>query len=237
MRCQYCNCTESKVIDSRPTEEGSSIRRRRECIGCGRRFTTYEKIEMVPLMVIKRDGRREAFDPQKIKTGIIHASNQLPVSMQDIDSITTRIEQAAYASMESEIPSQKIGDMVMAELKALNDVAYVRFAAVYRKFTDLGTFMDELATMCGLTNVFADVEGWGAVSEEQVIARDPDYIITIAMYFGEGPTPVEEILSRPGWQTLKAVSGQTVFNADSDSISRPGPRLKDAALELAGFLK
>ncbi len=144
MRCQYCNCTESKVIDSRPTEEGSSIRRRRECIGCGRRFTTYEKIEMVPLMVIKRDGRREAFDPQKIKTGIIHASNQLPVSMQDIDSITTRIEQAAYASMESEIPSQKIGDMVMAELKALNDVAYVRFAAVYRKFTDLGTFMDEL---------------------------------------------------------------------------------------------
>jgi len=144
MRCQYCNCTESKVIDSRPTEEGSSIRRRRECIGCGRRFTTYEKIEMVPLMVIKRDGRREAFDPQKIKTGIIHARNQLPVSMQDIDGITTRIEQAAYASMESEIPSQKIGDMVMAELKALNDVAYVRFAAVYRKFTDLGTFMDEL---------------------------------------------------------------------------------------------
>ena len=100
-----------------------------------------------------------------------------------------------------------------------------------------GTFMDELATMCGLTNVFADVEGWGAVSEEQVIARDPDYIITIAMYFGDGPTPVEEIFSRPGWQTLKAVSGQTVFNADSDSISRPGPRLKDAALELAGFLK
>jgi iron complex transport system substrate-binding protein len=100
-----------------------------------------------------------------------------------------------------------------------------------------GTFMDELAAMCGLTNAFADVEGWGAVSEEQVIARDPDYIITIAMYFGEGPTPVEEILARPGWQTLKAVSGQTVFNADSDSISRPGPRLKDAALELAGFLK
>ena len=144
MRCQYCNCTESKVIDSRPTEEGSSIRRRRECIGCGRRFTTYEKIEMVPLMVIKRDGRREAFDAQKIKSGILHASNQLPVSMQQINDITTRIEQAAYASMESEISSQKIGDMVMAELKALNDVAYVRFAAVYRKFTDLGTFMDEL---------------------------------------------------------------------------------------------
>ena len=144
MRCQYCNCTESKVIDSRPTEEGNSIRRRRECIGCGRRFTTYEKIELLPLMVIKRDGRREAFDPQKIKSGILHASNQLPVSMQQINDITTRIEQAAYANMESEISSQKIGDMVMAELKALNDVAYVRFAAVYRKFTDLGTFMDEL---------------------------------------------------------------------------------------------
>lgn len=144
MRCQYCNCTESKVIDSRPTEEGNSIRRRRECMGCGRRFTTYEKIEMVPLMVVKRDGRREVFDPQKIKTGVLHACNQLPVSLQQIDGITARVEQAAYASMDSEITTQWIGDMVMAELKSLNDVAYVRFAAVYRKFTDLGTFMDEL---------------------------------------------------------------------------------------------
>ena len=98
------------------------------------------------------------------------------------------------------------------------------------------TFMDELAAMCGLTNAFADVDGWGAVSEEQVLARDPDIIVTIAMYFGEGPTPVEEILSRTGWQGLKAVSGQKVFNADSDSISRPGPRLKDAAIELYGFV-
>lgn len=144
MRCQYCNCTESKVIDSRPTEEGNSIRRRRECMGCGRRFTTYEKIEMVPLMVVKRDGRREAFDAQKIKAGVLHACNQLPVSLQQIDGITARVEQAAYASTDSEITTQKIGDMVMTELKKLNDVAYVRFAAVYRKFTDLGTFMDEL---------------------------------------------------------------------------------------------
>ena len=98
------------------------------------------------------------------------------------------------------------------------------------------TFMNELAEMCGFTNAFADVEGWGAVSEEQVLARDPDVMVTIAMYFGEGPTPVEEILSRSGWQGLKAVSGQKVFNADSDSISRPGPRLKDAAVELYGFL-
>ena len=144
MRCQYCNCTDSKVIDSRPTEEGNSIRRRRECVGCGRRFTTYEKIEQLPLMVVKRDGRREPFDATKIKGGILHACEKLPVSMQQIDAMTARIEQSAYAAMEGEIPSQRIGDMVMAELKAINDVAYVRFAAVYRKFTDLGTFMDEL---------------------------------------------------------------------------------------------
>ena len=144
MKCQYCSCTESKVIDSRPTEEGSSIRRRRECMNCGRRFTTYEKIELVPLMVVKRDGRREPFDGQKIKAGILHACEKLPVSMQQVDDICARIEQSAYNGMEGEIPSQRIGDMVMAELKAVNDVAYVRFAAVYRKFTDLGTFMSEL---------------------------------------------------------------------------------------------
>ena len=144
MKCQYCNCLDSKVIDSRPTEEGSSIRRRRECMNCGRRFTTYEKIEMVPLMVVKRDGRREAFDAQKIKGGIIHACEKLPVSMTQIDAMTTRIEQAAYAAMEGEISSQRIGDMVMQELKLVNDVAYVRFAAVYRLFTDIGDFMQEL---------------------------------------------------------------------------------------------
>ena len=144
MRCQYCNCTESKVIDSRPTEEGNSIRRRRECIGCGRRFTTYEKIELLPLMVVKRDGRREAFDAQKVKSGILHACEKLPVSMQTIDAMTSSIEQTAHSSMEGEISSQRIGDLVMDALKKTNDVAYVRFAAVYRKFTDLGTFMDEL---------------------------------------------------------------------------------------------
>ena len=144
MRCQYCSCTESKVVDSRPTEEGSSIRRRRECMNCGRRFTTYEKIELVPLMVIKRDGRREAFDAQKLKVGLLRACEKLPVSMQQIEEICARIEQSAYSSMEGEIPSHRIGDMVMAELKAINHVAYVRFAAVYRKFTDLGTFLSEL---------------------------------------------------------------------------------------------
>ena len=144
MRCQYCNCLESKVIDSRPTEEGNSIRRRRECTRCGRRFTTYEKIELVPLLVVKRDNRREPFDAAKIKSGVIHACEKLPVSMQQIDSIVSRIEQTVYNTMEGEISSQRIGDMVMAELKQLHDVAYVRFAAVYRKFTDLGSFMEEL---------------------------------------------------------------------------------------------
>ena len=144
MRCQFCNCTESKVIDSRPTEENNSIRRRRECIGCGRRFTTYEKIQLPPLMVVKRDGRREAFAPEKIHSGILHACDKLPVPMQRIEEIVARVERKAYASADGEISSQELGDMVMDELKGLNDVAYVRFAAVYRKFTDLGTFMQEL---------------------------------------------------------------------------------------------
>lgn len=144
MRCQYCNCSDSKVIDSRPVDESNSIRRRRECLGCGRRFTTYEKIEMMPLMVVKRDGRREAFDLQKIKAGLLHACEKLPVSMQTIDEMAARVERACYGSVDNEISSQSIGDMVMAELKDVSDVAYVRFAAVYRKFTDLDTFMGEL---------------------------------------------------------------------------------------------
>ena len=144
MKCQYCSCLDSKVIDSRPTDDGNSFRRRRECINCGRRFTTYEKVELSPLFVVKKDGRREGFDGQKIKAGILHACDKLPVSMQQIDEIVARVEQKAYATMEGEIPSEKIGDMVMDELKQLNDVAYVRFAAVYRKFTDVGTFMNEL---------------------------------------------------------------------------------------------
>ena len=144
MKCQFCSCVDSKVIDSRPTDDGNSIRRRRECTNCGRRFTTYEKVEMSPLYVVKKDGRRESFDSQKIKAGILHACDKLPVSMQQVEEIVTRVEQNAYATMEGEISSEKIGDMVMSELKNLNDVAYVRFAAVYRKFTDVGTFMDEL---------------------------------------------------------------------------------------------
>ena len=144
MKCPYCGSTNTRVIDSRPVDENASIRRRRSCDQCDRRFTTYEKVELSPLFVVKRDGRRESFDSQKIKAGILHACDKLPVSMQQIDEIVTRVEQKAYSSMDGEIQSEKIGDMVMAELKDLNDVAYVRFAAVYRKFTDVGTFMNEL---------------------------------------------------------------------------------------------
>ena len=147
MKCQYCSCLDSKVIDSRPTDDGNSIRRRRECTNCGRRFTTYEKVELSPLFVVKRDGRRESFDSRKIKAGILHACDKLPVSMQQIDEIVTKVEQKAYATMDGEIASEKIGDMVMSELKELNDVAYVRFASVYREFKDVNTFMNELKRM------------------------------------------------------------------------------------------
>lgn len=144
MRCQYCGCLDSKVIDSRPTEEGSSIRRRRECMRCGRRFTTYEKIETSPIMVIKKDMRREPFNPDKIKAGLVHACQKRPVSMKEISSIVEKVEKAVQSTGEVELSSRRIGEAVMDELKALDEVAYVRFASVYRQFTDVSSFMDEL---------------------------------------------------------------------------------------------
>ncbi len=144
MRCQYCGCLDSKVIDSRPTEEGSSIRRRRECMRCGRRFTTYEKIETSPIMVIKKDMRREPFNPDKIKAGLVHACQKRPVSMKDISAIVEKVEKAVQSTGEAELSSRWIGEAVMDELKALDEVAYVRFASVYRQFTDVSSFMDEL---------------------------------------------------------------------------------------------
>lgn len=144
MRCQYCGYLDSRVIDSRPTEEGSSIRRRRECSRCGRRFTTYEKIEMTLVMVVKKDMRREIFTPEKIKTGLVHACQKRPVSMKDIDAIVEKVEKAVYSSGEDEVSSRRIGELVMEELKKLDEVAYVRFASVYRQFTDVSSFMDEL---------------------------------------------------------------------------------------------
>ncbi len=144
LKCRFCGYLDSKVIDSRPTDEGLSIRRRRECIRCGKRFTTYEKIETLPVMVVKKDQRREAFNAEKIKAGLIHACQKRPVSMDQIDEIVEKLDKTVYSSGESEFPSRKIGELVMDELKKLDDVAYVRFASVYRQFTDIGSFADEL---------------------------------------------------------------------------------------------
>lgn len=144
MRCQYCGYLDSRVIDSRPTEEGSSIRRRRECLHCGRRFTTYEKIETSPVMVVKKDMRREPFNGAKIKQGLIHACQKRPVSIAQIDTIVEKVEKLVHSSGDDEFSSRRIGEAVMEELKMLDEVAYVRFASVYRQFTDVSSFMDEL---------------------------------------------------------------------------------------------
>ena len=144
MRCQHCGYLDSKVIDSRPTEEGSAIRRRRECLHCGRRFTTYEKIETSPVMIVKKDMRREPFNPDKIKRGSLHACQKRPVSMNDIDAIVANVEKIVQSTGEAELSSRRIGEAVMDELKHLDEVAYVRFASVYRQFTDVSSFMDEL---------------------------------------------------------------------------------------------
>lgn len=144
MKCPFCDFADSKVIDSRPTEEGSSIRRRRECIECGRRFTTYEKIESVPIMVIKKDETREPFDRNKILTGIIRACQKRPVQTEKMVEIVDNIESELQNMMDREVTSVQIGEMVMAELKKIDDVAYVRFASVYRQFKDINTFLAEV---------------------------------------------------------------------------------------------
>ncbi len=144
MKCRYCACTESKVIDSRPTDDGTTIRRRRECMGCGKRFTTYEKIEELPIMVIKKDGRREPFDSEKILTGIRRACEKRPVSSADQDKLVDDVVREVFNSLEQEIPSSRIGELVIVRLKELDEVAYVRFASVYRQFKDINTFMQEL---------------------------------------------------------------------------------------------
>ena len=144
MKCIYCGCIESKVIDSRSAEDGTTIRRRRECINCGKRFTTYETIESTPILVIKTNGTRQAFDISKIKSGIIKACEKRPVSMQKIDEMVADIQKQIYNSMEQEVPSKKIAEMVMEKLLALDEVAYVRFVSVYRQFQDVASFMKEL---------------------------------------------------------------------------------------------
>jgi transcriptional repressor NrdR len=143
MRCIYCGCEESRVVDSRSVEDGNSIRRRRECERCGKRFTTYEKVDTIPLMVVKKDKRREPFDSEKLRQGILKACEKRPVSISDIDDLTSKIEMKAYAN-DQEITSAEIGEMVMEGLKELDKVSYVRFASVYRQFTDLENFIEEL---------------------------------------------------------------------------------------------
>ena len=144
MKCIYCGCSESRVIDSRPSEDGESIRRRRACEQCGRRFTTYEKVDPLPLMVIKKDMRREAFDSAKLKLGVAKACEKRPVSMNEIDELVRQVEMQAYSSYDQEITSTQLGEWVMEHLQRLDEVAYVRFASVYRQFRDIETFMDEL---------------------------------------------------------------------------------------------
>lgn len=149
MKCPVCGYTESKVIDSRPSEEGSSIRRRRECLSCQNRFTTYEKIETLPLLVIKKDKTRELFDKNKLLSGIIKACHKRPVTMEQMEEVATEIEAELQNSLTREISSQRIGVLVMDKLKCLDPVAYVRFASVYREFKDLDTFMRELEQLRG----------------------------------------------------------------------------------------
>lgn len=144
MKCPYCDNPDTKVIDSRPTEEGHAIRRRRGCDSCGRRFTTYEKVEETILMVVKKDGRREAFDRSKILNGIIKACEKRPVSMAQMEETVNYIEKTISNSMQKEIESYDIGEMVMNRLKEIDEVAYVRFASVYRQFTDVSTFIREI---------------------------------------------------------------------------------------------
>ena len=147
MKCLYCGCEDSKVIDSRSADEGRTIRRRRECVRCGKRFTTYETIEDTPVLVVKANGTRQAFDSGKIKNGIVKACEKRPVSMSDIDAVVDKITKKVYNSMEQEISSKAIGEMVMDELKNLDEVAYVRYASVYRSFKDISSFMAELQRM------------------------------------------------------------------------------------------
>ena len=144
MKCPFCNHNDSRVIDSRSAEDGTTIRRRRECVSCGRRFTTYEVVEKLPLMVIKQDGRREVFKRDKILNGVIRSCDKRDISMERIVGLVNAIERDIRNTMEQEISSAKIGELVMNRLKEFDEVAYRRFASVYRKFTDIGSFMQEL---------------------------------------------------------------------------------------------
>ena len=153
MKCPFCNDPDSKVIDSRPAEEGESVRRRRECLKCEKRFTTYETIEKIPLIVVKKDKTRAPYDRYKLRTGIMLACQKRPVPTERIEQVVDEIESAIHNTLEREVSTSVIGELVMTKLKALDEVAYVRFASVYRQFKDLNTFMSEL------TKLLDDSEG------------------------------------------------------------------------------
>ena len=144
MKCPYCAYAESKVVDSRPADEGASIRRRRECLSCHKRFTTYETVESLPLMVVKKDGSRQSFDRGKVMSGLIRACEKRPVSYQTLEGLVAEIEQVLQNQIDREISSSQIGELVLERLKTMDEVAYVRFASVYREFKDINSFMAEL---------------------------------------------------------------------------------------------
>jgi len=147
MKCPFCSYKEDKVVDSRSTAEESAVRRRRECLKCGKRFTTYEYVEEVSLMVIKKDGRHEPFDRKKLLAGVMKACEKRPISMEKMEEVITQVERAIQKKSDREVSSSRIGELVMEKLKVLDDVAYVRFASVYRQFKDVGQFMQELKDM------------------------------------------------------------------------------------------
>ena len=147
MKCPYCTFTESKVIDSRPSDENNSIRRRRECLSCGRRFTTYETVECLPLVVIKKDGRRQSFERAKVLGGMVRACEKRPVPLAKLEHVADQIEQELQNSLERELSAEVIGEQVMEHLRSIDQVAYVRFASVYRQFKDIDSFMEELTKL------------------------------------------------------------------------------------------
>ena len=147
MKCPFCGFDDSKVVDSRPTDEGTSIRRRRECLKCFKRFTTYETLERMPLMLVKRDGTRQAYDRQKLLGGLMKACEKRPVSLIQLEQIVDTVEQRVFGSVDNEVSSQVIGELVMEQLRKVDEVAYVRFASVYRQFKDINTFMEELNSL------------------------------------------------------------------------------------------
>ncbi|HZJ91251.1 MAG: transcriptional repressor NrdR [Clostridiaceae bacterium] len=153
MRCPYCNFSDNKVIDSRPSDDDSTIRRRRECCNCGERFTTYERVELMPLMVIKKDGSRQPFDREKLIAGIMKSCEKRPVTTAQIEEIVHTIEQSEGNKLRREIPSFEIGELVLEQLRGIDEVAYIRFASVYREFADVSSFLEELG---GLFKAGAD---------------------------------------------------------------------------------